>query len=320
MRRLATLLCAAALAAPAFAQTPSGGTRVEFASLDDKLAAEPIFGYLYLPREAAPGRPAPAVVLVHGSGGVRDAREGDYGRALSEAGIAVLAIDSFTPRGIASTVDDQTRLSLGQMVRDAFAAAAFLRQQPAIDPARIAVMGMSRGGAVAMRAADSREQAEARARLGVGNFKAYVALYPGCSTQYRNPRVSGPMLVLIGEDDDYTGVKTCAQYIERIRAAGANAELKTYPGAAHGFADGDSSSLRRIHLPSAQNFRDCVFYIEDDGRLVSHAGTPIDPANPRQLMEVARRECLRQGASVGANPQAKARALADIKAFLASHL
>lgn len=313
---LALLLPPAGLAQ---SRPPQGGARVEFGSLNASLETEGVFGYLYLPASASPNQKAPAMVVVHGSGGARDTREGDYGRGLSEAGIAVLAIDAFTPRGVASTVEDQSRVTTGQMVRDAFAALAYLSKRPEIDPVRIGVMGMSKGGSVAMQAADPREQAEARKRINAGQFAAHIPLYPGCSTQYRNPRISAPMLVLIGADDDYTGVKPCAEYVERIRANGAKVEIKTYAGAVHGF-DGDTSTRRHFYIPNAQNFRECVFFVEDDGRVVSGAGTPIDLANVKAAMDIARRECMRQGATVGGDARAKAQALADIKTFLASKL
>jgi dienelactone hydrolase len=298
---------------------PVGGERVEFTSLDQRLAPEKVLGYLYLPAGASEGKKAPAMVVVHGSGGVRDTREGDYGRGLSAAGIAVLAIDSFTPRGVGSTVEDQSKITSGQMVRDAFAALAFLSKHSAIDPGRIGVMGMSKGGAVAMQAADPREQAEARKRMAVGSFSAHIPLYPGCTRQYRNPRMAAPMLVLIGADDDYTGVKPCAAYVDRIQTAGGKVELKTYPGAVHGF-DGDTSTRRHFRLHTAQNFRECLFWIEDDGRVVTRAGTPIDPYNVAGNIEIARRECMSLGATVGGDARAKAQALADIKTFLKTHL
>lgn len=298
---------------------PTGGTRVEFNSLNLANAPERIFGYLYLPADAAGGKRVPAMVVVHGSGGVRDTREGDYGRSLSAAGVAVLAIDAFTPRGVSTTVDDQSRVSGGQMVRDAFAALAFLATQPAIDPARIGVMGMSKGGTVAMQSAEPREQAEARRRLGAGSFAVHVPLYPGCTSQYRNPHMAAPMLILIGADDTYTGVKSCAEYAERIRSAGGRVEFKTYPGAVHGF-DGDISTLRHFHVSAAQNYSNCVYFTEDDGRVVTRAGTLLDPGNVPAATATLQRECMKLGATVGGNPGAKAQALADIKAFLKNHL
>lgn len=315
------VLCAVIhIAGSAYAQQPPlGGTRVEYTTLDAKSAPENVFGFLYLPKSPDTAKRVPAMVVVHSSGGARDTREGDYGRRLSESGIAVLAIDAFSPRGIRSTVEDQSRIATAQIVRDAFAAFAYLSKHSSIDPTRVGVMGMSLGGSVAIQAADVREEATARKRMEVGNFAVHVSLYPSCSTQYRNPRMIAPMLVLIGADDDYTGVKQCAAYLERIRAAGGKAELKTFPGAVHGF-DGDTSTRRHFYVSTAQNFRECTFYIEDDGRIVTQAGTLIDLSAPAAAIEIARRECMKQGATVGADAAAKAQALADIKAFLKTHL
>jgi dienelactone hydrolase len=236
MRRFSALLASAFFSAAVLAQL-GGAQRVEFPVRTAAGTTETIFGFLFLPKDAAPGAKVPAMVVVHGSGGVTDRREGDWGRALSEVGIAVLAIDSFTPRGVRTTIEDQTRVSSQQMLRDAYGARAFLAARDTIDAQRVGVMGMSKGGSVALDAADERTQQS-------GRFAVYVPFYPGCTFQYRNPRMKGPMLMLIGANDDYTGVKTCAEYVERIRAAGASVELKVYPGAHHGF-DGDTATIAR---------------------------------------------------------------------------
>ena len=58
----------------------------------------------------------PAVVLIHGSGGVSGSMD-RWVHALNEAGIATLVVDTFSGRGITSTVQDQTLLhSLAMMV------------------------------------------------------------------------------------------------------------------------------------------------------------------------------------------------------------
>jgi dienelactone hydrolase len=299
------------LQAAAFAQL-GGSERVQVPVRTEAGTTENILGFLFLPKDAAPGAKSPAMVVVHGSGGVTDRREGDWGRDLSAFGIAVLAIDSFTTRGVQSTVDEQTRVSGQQMVRDAYGALAFLAARDAIDAERVGVMGMSKGGSVALDAADERTQRR-------GRFAVYIPFYPGCTVQFRNPRMKGPIFMLIGENDDYTGVKSCAEYTERIRAAGASIELKTYPGAHHGF-DGDTSSFRESWVPRAQNFRDCVVYVEDDLRTVTKAGTPLDFRQPREAIAILKRECMRTGATVGGNPGVKQRAHEDVKAFLRAHL
>ena len=97
-----------------------------------------IWGDLELP----PGRVerSPAVLLVHGSGGVGP-REDRWAAELRQAGIATFLLDSFTGRGIAFTAEDQSQLSSLAMIGDAYRALELLATHPRIDPARIAVMG-----------------------------------------------------------------------------------------------------------------------------------------------------------------------------------
>ncbi len=62
-------------------------------------------------------------------------------------GIATFVIDSFTGRGIASVVNDQSR-KLGRLVQvyDIYRALDVLAKHPRVDPTRIAALGFSRGG------------------------------------------------------------------------------------------------------------------------------------------------------------------------------
>lgn len=298
----------------AHAQSLQGSTRVDF-PVTGRSGQEQIYGYLFLPSSLTPGSRIPAVVLVHGSGGVREGREGFWGREFASSGIAALAIDSFAPRGVGSTVEDQSKVSNAQMARDAFGAFAYLSKHGSIDAARVAVMGMSKGGAVAMQTADEREWKAAGAP-----FAAHIPLYPGCSLQYRNPKMRAPMLVLIGAEDDYTGVKSCAEYVSRISAGGGQVELKTYEGAHHGF-DAEIDSRRSVWLRNAQNYRDCVVLLEDNGgATLANTGESIDISNLRKAIDVLSRTCMRRGATVGFYPDIRQRALEDVKAFLKTHL
>lgn len=252
-----------------------------------RVDAESVYAHLFRP--AAKGR-SPALVIVHGFGGVSDAREGFWARELAAFGVASLVVESFIARGAGTSIDDQSRVSTAQGVRDAYAALGYLAQQEFVDPGRIGVMGMSWGGTVALRAADRRRQG-------------------------RNPRPGVPLLVLIGERDDYTGIGSCLDYVNRIRAAGGAAQVKLYPGAHHGF-DGDA---REVFSPQAQNYRDCVLYIEDDGTTTyGRTGEPLDSA--QKAFDLMRRDCMRSGATVGANARARTDALRDVKAFLTSTL
>jgi dipeptidyl aminopeptidase/acylaminoacyl peptidase len=102
--------------------------------------------------------PFPAVVLVPGSGYEdRDSSDGpnaagrDVAWGLASSGVASLQYDERTlthalafARLPAYTLDDE-------MVDDPLAAVALLWRTPGIDPARIYVLGASRGGSAAPR-------------------------------------------------------------------------------------------------------------------------------------------------------------------------
>lgn len=261
-----------------------------------RVHAESIYAHLFKPQ--AKGR-RPAIVLVHGFEGVSESREGFWARELARLGVATLVVESFS---------NQSRVSTAQGVRDAYAALGYLATQPYVDAARIGIMGMSRGGSVALRAVDRR-------KLGGGRgFAAAIALYPGCVAQYRNPQPSAPIQVLMGGRDDYATVKHCGDYLARIRSAGGAAELHVYPEARHGF-DGDTTNEREFYFAQAQNLSDCVLYIEDDGSTTyARTGEPLETL--REAQEVMRRDCMKTGATIAANARVKAQALQDVKAFM----
>ena len=110
--------------------------------------------------------PFPALVLLHGSGpndrdenilGNRPFRDLAWG--LSSRGIAVLRYDKRTKVHKEKMAALEKTLTVKEeVIDDALAAAAFLRQHEAIDPKRIFVLGHSLGGTVAPRIAQQDEK------------------------------------------------------------------------------------------------------------------------------------------------------------------
>src|SRR5207253_8331676 len=99
----------------------------------------------------------PAVILVHGSGGV-GAREDRWAQQLNGIGVAAFILDAFTGRGIVQTNTDQSQLESLAMIGDAYRALAVLSKHPRIEASKIALMGFSKGGDVALHASMKRFQ------------------------------------------------------------------------------------------------------------------------------------------------------------------
>ena len=93
-----------------------------------------------------------------------------------------------------------------------------------------------------------------------------VAFYPGCRVPakgYWHSRL--PLLILIGEADDWTPAEPCRALAERAQASGKPVSIVTYPGAYHDF---DHPNLP-IHVVGGLAYT-------ADGRGSAHTGT--DPS------------------------------------------
>jgi len=252
----------------------------------------------------------PAIVVAHGSGGIQPGREHEWAARLNALGYATFVVDSFSGRGLRSTAADQSRLPTMANVADALAALKLLASHPRIDPARIAVMGFSRGGQVALYTALEP------IRLGVIDgdlrFAAHVALYPSCNIPYRADAVSAsPLLMLLGEADDYTPAAPCFAYADWFAAKGAHIEAKAYPGAYHDF-DLPQPPRRYTSLQSARNCRAEV--VVGQG-IMKRLDTGEEMAD-QSVINAYLRSCMEYGATYGGNAQALAAAQQDVASFL----
>lgn len=250
-----------------------------------------------------------AVVIVHGSAGYSVHREGHYAQAFVAAGFDVLAIDSFGPRGISTTSEDPSQVSTTQMTRDAFGASRFLRGR-GIPVERQAVMGFSKGGAVALFAADRTFIPNEAAR-----FAASLAFYPACSTRARVPKPASVVFMALGDQDDYSGVEPCQEVAAAFRAAGGTMNVTVYPNATHAF-DGDPARSRIQYLRFVENYMDCRLFVEEDGSMT--LGDRRFAATDPGVLNAMRSTCVRKGASMWTNVRQKERATLDAVAFVKS--
>jgi hypothetical protein len=123
------------------------------------------------------------------------------------------------------------------------------------------------------------------------------------------------MFFMLAGRDDYTPAPLAIDYAERMRAAGnRRVKVKVYSGAHHGW-----ESLGPVFdIRDAENWSCCKNFIEDDG---NHFVVAAGRAMPEPEYQAwARLHCITRGARAGGGTaELKARATADLLAFLSAH-
>ena len=213
----------------AAAQSEPSATVVE---IENPLGSpQPLQGYL---RQTSRTGPSPAVVLLHSCNGNWLRLDERWGKRIGSWGYVTLTVDSFGPRGLKDTCNNGAPVDLAF---DAYRALNFLVRQPFVDPARVAVLGFSQGGWLALTSVEhgSMEQ------TSQNKFRAAIAFYPRCLGFKGDMTVS--TLILIGELDDWTPAGECRNMVDgrddwgisRRKNEGAPIRLIVYPGAYHAF-------------------------------------------------------------------------------------
>jgi len=277
-------------------------TGEQFLTGDTKGKPVMLAGELRIPR---PGNDRlPAVILVHGSGGVNASHE-RWAQELNSIGVATLILDTFSGRGIVSTVNDQSQLHSLAMMVDAYRALGALAGHARIDPDRIAVMGFSKGAVAAVYSSNERF----RKLYAPGNlqFAAHIGLYTPCNIRYKNDeRTTGkPIRLYHGITDDWVAIEPCRAYVTRLQSAGAPATLTEYPGAYHAY---DAFMVKEpIKYPQAQTTRRCFLEEGQNGAILnSKTGKPYDLNDG----------CVEKGTQVAYNAAAHEATVKAVKEFL----
>lgn len=231
--------------------------------------------------------PFPAVVLLHGCGGLSP-QLARWAGWLAARGYVALVVDSFGPRKVAGDCLPETPEDIPVTARfdDAMGALGWLQSQPFVRPDRVAALGFSQGGVYAMAVINgpSLERAQKRGvRLPAPRFAAAVGVYPGGCASLVKELVVRPLLVLIGGADDWTPAPVCQEMVDSMRARGAEASIVIYPGAYHYF---DVEGQRLEVLP--------------------HVGNDLKPGG--------------RGATVSYQADAAADAFQQVESFLRRHL
>lgn len=212
----------------------------------------------YVAADTGKDAPVPAVVMLHGCGGLFTksgkikARERMWIELLHNEGWAVLLPDSFGSRGFGSLCQTKDRpvTPTGRQI-DARAAFDYLLTVPGIDPARIALMGWSNGAMTGLKVV--RDGSDVAPASDTPDFKAAVLFYPGCIAErkeYPDYTARLPTLIQHGALDDWTLAAPCRDLVVAAQNGGAPMLMDIYPGAYHDF-DHPTSVLKTIVTKSS---------------------------------------------------------------------
>jgi dienelactone hydrolase len=181
-------------------------------------------------RPAAGQGRVPAVAIFHGCGGV-GVNNTRMAGLLEGWGYAALMVDSFTARHMVDVCGRHwpTEADAQARERDIDAALAWLSRQDFVDPGRMAFIGYSYGGGVALlRAFEAREP----------KAKAAVLLYPDCGLGGPlgpAPQPRQPTMFAMGALDDWTPASQCQALIDRVKLGRELVETHVYADAHHSF-------------------------------------------------------------------------------------
>ncbi len=252
--------------------------RVSFPSLDGSGHAPVVLTGFFIAALSTALTPAPAIALFHGCGGVYDRhgslsqRMRDYAALFNELGMHALVVDSLTPRYEKEICTQRTgsrRVTVASRRLDALGAVAYLVQRKDVDPARIGLVGWSHGGSTVL-GATNRRRGDVAAALALPSFA--IAFYPGCESELKRgyePLV--PLLMLVGELDDWTPAAPCRELAKG--SPEPKPEIESYVGAWHGF-DSSQPVRLRTDVPNGVN----------PGQGVHVGGNPVAARAARQRL------------------------------------
>lgn len=264
-----------------------------------------VYGVLKIP-EGTQGK-IPAVVHVHGSGGWGKKHE-RWLKALNKMGVATFRIDCFRPRGVSSTVGKQSEVTSPMMITDAYYALKLLSNHPRIDKDRIGIIGASKGGIVALNTA-WRPIKHAYTDDDL-KFAFHIAIYPFCMQFEKIDMTGAPILILIGEKDNWTPAGHCIEAVNHLVKSGYDAQIILYPDAYHSF---DADYSVRINRDGS-GLTNCHIKILEDGTQIE-TNFGLTAVNEEEVEKVLA-TCAQRGPYAGENRKAKYKSLEDMKIFV----
>jgi len=166
----------------------------------------------------------------------------DYARKragmLAELGYTALAVDMYGEGKVVATPDEAGKLS-SQTMKDFdvaktrfMAAVDFLKGQPTVDPNRIGAIGYCFGGGVVLNMA--RQGVDLKGVVSFhGSLTAVKPAQPGS--------IRTKIMVLHGGADKFITPEQIEAFNQEMKAAGADIQFISYPGALHSFTNPEAT-------------------------------------------------------------------------------
>jgi len=239
---LAVLVLAVLTAGNAWGQVE--GKEVEYRAGDTVLKG-------YLAQDPRFKGKLPAVLVVHEWWG-HNAYARRRAEMLARQGYVALAVDMFgdgkTARHPADAGKFASETIKSRAVAEARfnAAVGFIREQPSVDPDKVAAIGYCFGGGVVLHMA--RQGADLK---GVASFHGSLTT----DSPARPGAVKALVLVFTGGEDVLIPAAQVTAFTEEMKKAGADFRVVSYPGVKHSFTNPEADTLaRKFNLPLAYSF------------------------------------------------------------------
>lgn len=204
-------------------------------AVDNSPVGPTISAWVYRPASAGP---APAVIYAHTCGGL-DSFSELMAKKLASWGYFVIAPDNFSSRGIKNACSGG--VPANNLVSDVAGALDFLASRPEVVQGKVAIVGDSAGGKLALRAVQRRFNLANRGLVGG------VGLYLAPCSAPQDKFVALPFLALMAEKDDWTAMAECHAFADAAPKPPLQAIF--YPNAMHGF---DNSVEMNRAVPCAK--------------------------------------------------------------------
>ncbi len=267
-------------------------------------------GVLSFPKTVPAGTSVPAMVILHGSGGIKEGREYEYARLFNENGIAAFVIDYYAPRGVTKDtpyVMKTMATTEVDVISDAYSALKILGTHPLIDATRIGVTGYSYGGMGTRYVLDKRLKNIMAPDSPA--FALHMDIYGPCHQNTGAWETTGaPYLAIYGDSDNSVEPDKCMKVQEKLKEGGSPVEAHLIAGAGHAWEMGELKEFKGGYV------RGCEFsWDRETGTFLvdGQAGFQPEPDMTRPQRAAVRAglgalagKCVGQGYTIGRNAQA----------------